>query len=158
NEPNKSYISSLDRITELMENLALLSTSISLDYKELRDRLESATSVAKQQVDVQAKAAETSRTDLEGEHKKHEEERQSLQRRVYHRTTDTNKKTTEIANWQARSKQQQDDYGREKETLTAIIREQRDKLERQETVLDHPDGYITYVDFEAREVQVNINR
>ena len=25
-------------------------------------------------------------------------------------------------------------------------------------ILDHPDGYVTYVDYESREVQVNINR
>jgi hypothetical protein len=132
-EPNKSYISSLDRMTELMENLALLSTELSLNYKDLRDRLESATSVAKTQVDVQAKAAEASRTD-------------------------NDKKSTQIANLEARLKQLQDDYSREKETLIAINREQRDRLERQETILDHPDGYITYVDYESREVQLNINR
>ncbi len=157
-EPNKSYISSLDRMTELMENLSLLSTELSLNYKDLRDRLESATSVAKTHVDVQAKAAEASRTDLEAEHKKHEEERQSLHTRVDQLTTDNDKKSTQIANLEARLKQLQDDYGREKETLIAINREQRDRLERQETILDHPDGYITYVDYEAREVQLNINR
>ena len=157
-EPNKSYISSLDRMTELMENLSLLSTELSLDYKDLRDRLESATNVAKTQVDVQAKAAEASRTDLEGEHKKHEEERQSLHTRVDQLTTDNDKKSTQIANLEAQMKQLRDDYAREKETLIAINREQRDRLERQETILDHPDGYITYVDYEAREVQLNINR
>jgi hypothetical protein len=157
-EPNKSYISSLDRSMELMENLSLLSTEMSLNYKDLRDRLEAATSVAQQQVGVQAKAAEASRVDLAEEHKKHEEERQGLHGRVEQLTTDNDKKSTEIADLQAKSKQQADDYGREKETLTAIVREQRDKLEQKETILDHPDGYITYVDYEAREVQVNINR
>ena len=46
-EPNKTYISSLDRITELMENLSLLTTELSLNYVNLRKSLESATSVAK---------------------------------------------------------------------------------------------------------------
>src|SRR4029077_12772092 len=62
-EPNKSYISSIDRLQELFENLALLSTEPSLNYVKLRKSLESATSVAKQQVDVEAKAAEKSQAD-----------------------------------------------------------------------------------------------
>ena len=60
-EPNKTYISSLDRIAELMENLAMLSTELSLNYVNLRKSLEASTSVAKTQVDVQTKAAEKSR-------------------------------------------------------------------------------------------------
>ena len=35
-EPNKNYISSLDRLAELMENVALLSTELSVNYLTLR--------------------------------------------------------------------------------------------------------------------------
>ena len=41
-----------------MENLSLLTTELSLNYVDLRKSLEVATSVAKQQVDVQTKAAD----------------------------------------------------------------------------------------------------
>src|SRR5262249_23485487 len=71
---------------------------------------------------------------------------------------DNDRKATEIANLQTRTKQQQDDYSREKETLTSMIKEQRDALERTDTILDRPDGKITYVDYEQREVQVDITR
>ena len=77
-----NYISSLDRLTELMENLALLSTELWVNYIELRHQLEAATTVAKSQMDVQTKAAEASRADLDAEHKKHEEERQILVTKV----------------------------------------------------------------------------
>src|SRR5262249_9834685 len=157
-EPNKSYSSSLDRATELMENLALLTSELSINYHDLRNSLESATNTAKQQVDVQTKAATDSRTDLEGEHKKHEEERGTLVAKVDQPQTDNDKKHTEIANLTARTKQQQEDAARKEETLTTIIRELRDRVERQENTLDHEDGRITYVDYEAREVQLNINR
>jgi hypothetical protein len=66
--------------------------------------------------------------------------------------------TTDKANLEARITQLRDEYGREKEQYTAIIRQQRDALERKETILDHPDGKITYVDYEQREVHVDINR
>ena len=41
---------------------------------------------------------------------------------------------------------------------TRSFREQRDQLDKNINVLDKPDGYITFVDLERREVQVNINR
>src|SRR5262249_25982695 len=157
-EPNKTYSSSLDRLTELMENLSLLSTELSVDYQDLRKSLESATNVAKAQVDVQTKAATDSQSDLQGEHKKHEEERQTLLTKVDQLTTDNDKKTTENAVLATKMKQQQDDASRKQEELTASVREYRDRVERKENIVDHPDGYLTYVDYEANEVQLNITR
>ncbi len=56
-----------------MENLSLLTTELSLNYVNVRQNLEAATSVAKQQVDVQTKAAADSHADSSTEQKKHEE-------------------------------------------------------------------------------------
>ncbi len=50
-EPNKNYISSLERLTELMEHLALVTTQLSRDYVSMRKSLEGATSGAKGQKD-----------------------------------------------------------------------------------------------------------
>ncbi len=102
-DSSKTYISSLDRLTELMENLSLLSTELSVNYMELRHKLEAATNVAKQQADVQTKAAEASRADLDAEHKKHDDERQILVNKVGEQQTDIDKKTTENANLRRRS-------------------------------------------------------
>ncbi|MGP0066613.1 MAG: coiled-coil domain-containing protein [Isosphaeraceae bacterium] len=155
---SKTYSSSLDRLTELMENLSMLSTELSLNYVDLRHQLESATSVGKAQTDIQTKAAETSRADLDAEHKKHEEERKILVDKVTDQQTSIDQKTTENANLQKTIRDLKDDYAREKDTLTSIIRELRDQVERKETILDHPDGYITFVDYDRGEVQLNINR
>lgn len=157
-EPNKTYASALDRALELFENLSVLSTEMAANYVNLRQSLEGATSVAKQQVDVQAKAAADSRADLESEHKKHEELRSTLLTTTDQLQTDNDKKATEIANLTAKLKQQEDDYLRKQEIATSINREQRDKLERQENILDHPDGHVTYVDYERGEVLVDITR
>ena len=157
-DSSKTYSSSLDRLTELMENLALLSTELSINYIELRRQLEAATTVGKAQTDVQTKAAEASRADLDTEHKKHEDERQILVSKVGDQQTLIDQKTTENANLTETIKRLQGDYAREKDTLTSIIRELRDQLERKETILDHPDGYITYVDYDSGEVQLNINK
>jgi len=157
-EPNKTYSSSLDRFAELMENVGLLSTELSLNYTDLRNRLESATSVSKAQVDVQTKSATDSAADLQAEHKKHDEERGNLLTKVDQLQTDNDKKGTEIASLQQRLKQQEEDLTNRIGTLSTIIRELRDRVERTENTLDRPDGYITFVDYGSREVQLNVNR
>jgi hypothetical protein len=157
-EPNKTYISSLDRITELMENLAMLSTELSLNYVSLRKSLEASTSVAKTQVDVQTKAAEKSAADVLGEQKRHEDERGILVTKVSELQGANDKQATEIANLSNKIKQQEDDFTRQRDTLTTILREQRDQIEKNELILDRPDGHVTYVDYERREVLVDLNR
>ena len=68
------------------------------------------------------------------------------------------KQSTDNANLAGKIKQQEDDFNRQREALIAINREQRDQLERKELILDRPDGYVTYVDYERREVLVNLTR
>ncbi len=157
-EPNKNFLSTLDRLTELLENISLLSTEMSSNYLGLRKSLESSTSVAKQANDIQARAASDSKADLEAEHNKHEQLRQELLTKVDQLQTDNDKKTTQIANLETQYRQLKDESDRKLELTNAIIREQRDVLDKNVNVLDKPDGYITFVDLERNEVQVNINR
>jgi hypothetical protein len=157
-ETNRNYISSLDRLTEVMENLAMLTTEMGSNYLEVRHSLESATNVTKQQVDVQTKNAEASRADLLDEQNKHRDERQSLLTKVETLTKDNDSKTTEIANLRADIDRIKVDYSKEKDQLRGIISELHDKADRVDTILDHPDGFITYVDYESREVHLNVNQ
>jgi hypothetical protein len=157
-EPNKTFISSNDRITDLMENLSILTTELSVAYLNVRKNLEAATSVGKVGIDVQAKAATDSRTDLEAEHKKHDEERGGLLTKVDQLQTDNDKKGTEIASLNTKVKQLEEDFTRKQELQTTIIRELRDRLEQNENILDRPDGTITYVDYEQRQVLVDVTR
>jgi hypothetical protein len=157
-EPNKTYISSLDRITELMENLTMLSTELSLNYVNLRKSLEASTGVAKTQVDVQTKAAEKSAADVLAEQKDHEEKRNSLVTKVTELQGANDKQATEIANLSTKIKQQEEDFARQRDTLRTILVEQRDQIEKNELILDRPDGHVTYVDYERGEVLVDLNR
>ena len=157
-EPNKNYISALDRLLELLENTALLDAEVSSNYVNLRRNLESTTSVSKQQIDVQAKAAADSRADLEAENTKHEDERQVLLSKVDQLTTDLDQTRTELANVNTQLRQMKEDDERKLELAHSIIREQRDQLDKRENVLDRPDGRVTYVDFNRGEVHVDINR
>ncbi len=158
NEKNLSYTSSLDRLTELMDNLSILTTEMGANYLELRHTLEAATNVTKTQVDVQTKAAEASHADLMEEQKNHTEARAMLLTKVNTLTKDNDLRLTEITNLKASVERMKEDYAKEKDQLRSIISELHDKAERVDTILDHPDGYITFVDYESREVQININQ
>jgi hypothetical protein len=157
-EPNKNFISTLDRLTELLETTSLLSTEMSANFVGLRNSLESTTKVAKTAIEIQTKAASDSKADLDAEHYKHEQSRQELLTKVDQLQTDNDKKTTQIANLENQLRQQREELERKLDLANAIIREKTDLLDKSENVLDTPDGYITFVDFERREVQVNINR
>jgi len=157
-EPNKSFISTSDRLVDLLENLALLSTELSANYLGLRRNLESSNTNAKQQIDVQAKAASDNKADLEAEHNKHDSERQSLLTKVDQLQTDNDQKATQLATLTTQLRQQKEESDRKLETANTIIREYRDRVEQKENVLDSPDGYVTYVDLDRREVHVSVNR
>ena len=158
-EPNKTYISTLDRMSELMENLSLLNTELSLNYVTVRRSLESATGAAKLQIDTQTKAATDSHADVLAETKKHEDERGTLLTKVDQLQTDNDKRGQEIATLKTTLAREQADHAAKLDTMTTILREQRDKLERsKDTILDRPDGYVTYVDYETHEVLVSVNR
>jgi hypothetical protein len=157
-EPNKNYIASLDRLTELMESMAMLATQLSVNYVGVRHNLEGATSVAKSQVDVQAKAAADSQAEVQNEQKKHSDERSTLVTKVDQLQADNDKKTGENLNLTQKMKQEEDEHGRKLETLLTINREQRDRLEQKEIILDRPDGKVIYVDYLTHEVLVSLTR
>lgn len=157
-EKNQNYISSLDRLAELMEYLSLLTTEMGANYLELRHSLEAATNVTKTQVDAQTKAAEASHADLLEEQNKHVSERLSLLNKVEALTKDNDARLTEIGNLKAQIDRMKEDYSKEKDQLRGIISDLHDKAERVDTILDHPDGYITFVSYESREVHMDINR
>ncbi len=66
-------------------------------------------------------------------------------------------KNAEIAVLSARIGQMAAEAARNHDTLTAIIRELRDRLDLGST-LELPDGYVIVVDYERREVKINITR
>ena len=136
----------------------MLTTQLSISYKNVRSSLEGATQVAKDQVEVQTKAQAAAHADVLAETTKHQEERARLLSSVDKLQTDNDKATGEINNLRKQLTDQEADFNRQRETQTTIIRELRDRLERKELILDRPDGYVTYVDYETHEVLVSLNR
>ena len=78
-EPNKNYISSLDRLTELLENRPLLDHRAVAQLRRRCGRASSRPPASPSSRSTSRPRRPTdSKADLEAEHKKHEEERQTL--------------------------------------------------------------------------------
>jgi hypothetical protein len=107
-EPHKTYISSLDRFVELMQNLSFQTTQISFNYMSVRHALESATRIAKMQVDLQSKAATDSHAELLDEHMKHDEERAILLIKIDQLQTALDKAQIELLNFARRVNEAED--------------------------------------------------
>ena len=157
-EPNKNYMSALDRLTELFENISMQLTELSLNDVDIRHTLESINHVNRAQHAVHEKTASDRTADLAKEHDNHDQQRMNLLARVNQLQADNDAKASEIANLKSQSKQTEDELRRIIELNNAIIRENRDRLAKTDVTLDRPDGRITFVDYERGEVHVNINR
>lgn len=157
-EVNKTYISSLNRMTDIYENLDYLYTSLAMNYAGLRRSLESSNTVNKSQTDALAKTVADLRADLEGESKKHMELRADLNQKVDTLQTERDAVTTELQTAKAEINTLKAKAEKDLKLAHEIIREQRDKLERSESVLDVPDGHVTFVDYRRNEVHTDVTR
>lgn len=157
-EPSRTFLSSLDRMTDLLKNMSLLTTQLSVNYTEVKRTLEGLTDAKAQQIAVVEKKASDTNADLASEQQKHVEERQSLLTKVDTLSTERARLETELANMRAQMRQFEEESARSLDTAQSTIREQRDRLERTETILDVPDGRVTYVDYNRGEIHTDLKR
>jgi hypothetical protein len=157
-DPNKTYISALDRESDLLKNLSLLSARMAINYVDVKRSLESANQINDTKMQELVKAVEDAKKDLTGEHEKHEGERQGLLTRLDKFQTENQTLQATVANLQAKLRETEDEGSKKLALAQQTLRDQRDQLEKEANVLDVPDGYITYVDYNRGEVQCNVTR
>ena len=157
-EPNKTYISALARMTDLLKNLSVLSTRLSLNYVDVKRNLESANTVNAGKINEQVAAVDAKAKDLTSEHDKHEAERQSLIARLDKFQTDNAALQAKLANVEAKLRETIDEDTKKLVLAQNALREARAKVETQENVLDRPDGLVTYVDYTRGEIHCNLTR
>jgi hypothetical protein len=136
----------------------MLTTALATNYIGVKRGLESANSVNQSKLDVATGAANENKADLEAEHTKHAQERDTLLTKVDEYQTELANQVTEIANLQTKIRQQEEDYTKRLNLAQQTIREIREQLERREGTLDKPDGYVTYVDHRRGEVRTNLTK
>jgi hypothetical protein len=157
-EPNKNYISSLSRLKDLLKAMTLLDLEISRDYSALKKNLELTNSVNESKLAVQTKGFLGAKADLDGEHKKHEQDRDILVSKVDELQTANSQLATEVSTLNGKLRQQEDDYSKKLALSQTQLREVRDQLERKETVLESPDGRLQHVDYGTGMVRTNLTR
>ena len=157
-EPNKTYISALSRMTDLLKNLSALSTRLSLNYVDVKRTLESANTVNAGKLNEQVTAVDAKSKDLSAEHDKHEAERGGLIARLDKFQTDNGTLQAKIVNVEAKLRETIDEDTKKLILAQNALREARDKVERTETILERPDGLVTYVDYTRGELHCNLTR
>jgi len=155
-EPNRTFLSSLARIKDLLKNQAKMTAILATNYTELKRTLEAANAVNKQQMDVVVKSRDATKADLEQEQAKHVQAREDLHNKVTETETEIENQSTEIATLKSEHRQYVEEATSGRKTLNRIVRDLRDEKAKKETVLDRPDGRITYVDHGRNEVRTNI--
>jgi hypothetical protein len=157
-EPNRTYQSTISRMTELLDNMSQLLTALTLDNEELRKGLTSVDQTNAQQLQVQIEAVKKANEDLAAEHMRHEEDRRNLIAKNDELTSEIGRKDEEIASLNQQLSSHKDEATKRETDLLAQLRDLRAKVEQKEEVMDVPDGKITYVDYTRGEVQTNLTR
>lgn len=157
-EPNKTYQSEVERLMALVDNMAKLSTTLSLDNEELRKSLTSVDEQNAKQLQVEVDELNKAKDDLMNEHDKHEMDRQALVRKNDELNTVNSQQATEIARLNQQISQMEVDFSSLRNELLAQVKFYREQVEKRQEVMDVPDGKITYVDYNRGEVTTNLNR
>jgi peptidoglycan hydrolase CwlO-like protein len=157
-EPNKNYISSLSRLKDLLKTFVQLDLEIARNHTALKKNLESTNSVNQSKLEVATKGFSDSKADLQAEHEKHGQERDQLLTKVDQYQTEISRQATEIATLNTKLRQFEEDSSKRLRLAQDSLREIRDRAERKETILDSPDGRVTYVDPGKGEVRTNLTR
>ena len=157
NEPNQSYQARQERMLELLDNIEQLSAYLALDNEELRKSLTSVNGVNAQQLQIAQEALAKAKQDLESEHKTGEDERMKLHAKVDALQTADASKAAELAKLKGQLEQSTTEYDKTLGDLRTALRAIREQTEKNENVMDRPDGRITFVDHTRNEVRTTLN-
>lgn len=157
-EPNKTLMASLTRLAELMSNQSQLFAAVTADYQTTRKELEAANQVAQQKVNVEVDAVKKSEDDRLAELEKHEVDRKSLISRNDELQSRLQQHAAELTTLKSVLAQTQEEAAKKHSDLMAQFSVIREQLEKKETVLESPNGRITYADYGRGEVRTTLNR
>jgi len=157
-EPNKTLGASIDRLRELLRNQAYLTVEFAIDNMGIRHDLESADVVNAEKLGQETDAFNKSKADLEAEHAEHEKNRQDLLAKVDKLQTDLANTSTELETLKTKSTQMKDDYDKKIKDFQVQVAFLKEEVQKEQDIMDRPDGYVTSVDYTRREVMTNATR
>jgi len=157
-EKTTTFASSIDRLVELVSNLSQLTAALALDNIGLRGHLTSVNQINQSTVGAQEEVVKATKTDLEKVQADHEQDRQALVVRLDQFQTLNSQLASENATLKAQSTQKEEELKKQLADATSQMIYWRTQAQKSETVMDQPDGLVTYVDYTRRELRTNINR
>lgn len=157
-EKKTTFASSIDRLVELVSNLAQLTAALSLDNIDLRTKLTSVNQINQGTVGAQEDVVKKTKEDLEKVQADHEQDRQALVAKLDQFQTLNSQLASENSTMKTQMTQKEEDAKKQIDDLRNQMIYWRTQSSKSETVLDTPDGYVTYVDYTRREIRSNINR
>ncbi len=150
--------STVATLTDLLTNQTQLVGAVAADYQGARKSLEQSNQVAQQKIGVEVSAKEKSEADRLEELRKHEEDRKSLVSRLDELQGRNQQQATELTTLRTQLAQTQEDMSRKYGDLMAQFRGLREQTEKSETVLESPNGKLTFVDNTRGEVRTTLGR
>ncbi len=150
--------SSLEILTELISNTGQLAASLASNNVKLRRDLEGVNQVNKSELDVQIAAAQKAADDLQDQINQYEQMRLDMVLQIDDLQSEYNQLIAERDRLTGTLARERDDSKTQLNELSARMITLRERVERDEMVLDVPDGHITYVDYSQKEVRTNLTR
>jgi hypothetical protein len=158
NNPDQSFKSQVSRLKDLTVNQARLTTTLALNYMDLRRDLEQANKVNSDAKKVVEEGLASAKSELDATIKKDEEARAEL-------VASNREKADAIAAADTKYTNTVNEFNlkvEKRETTIknqdSVIRDIRDQQARKEDVMNKPGGRVTYVDYNTGTVRVNVNR
>lgn len=154
----QNYLARLAIMSELLENELKLATNLGLDNADLRVKLEKANAINDEKLQVELTKVADANKAKEDSIKEHDGDRQKLltQVNVLQAERDSLAQTktkleTQLAEQAAESVKQ---IG----LLTKSLKAAKEIAQQDENIMERPDGLITYVDYNRKEVRTNLNK
>ena len=156
--PDQSYKAALTRLKDLTVNQSKLTTNLALNYIDLRRDLDLANQVNATQKKVVEDAFANAKAELDATIKKDEDARQGLVEDNRNKADLLAAAETNITN--INNKMTSELEKREKTIAgqDSVLRDIRNQQALKEDVMGKPGGRVTFVDYGASTVRVNVNR
>ncbi len=153
-----TFSGSLDTLVTIASNQAKLATDLAIDNIRLRRQLESVNNVNQQDLDTQL--AEVDRLNQLLRQASGDFAAETAEIRLDMQNLQVLKASAEaqLDELQNRLDAQQIKYDRDIAEQRTLVDELRTVVEKDEVVLDVPDGFVTYVNFNTGEIQTTLSR
>jgi len=157
-EPQATYNSRIDRMVDLVAAQTDLTISLLGDNADLRQTLEGVNAANDAKVKQAEAEAKKARDEQIAEHSTYEGERKSFLDKLASFQEQNGKQAAEVTGLKGDIERINQENDKRVKELTAMIRELKQQLQKEEGVIQRAQGVVTYVDYTRKEIRTTLNR